>query len=173
MMVESCEKLNNQAINLAASGNFEEAIACLKRAITIEKENYLLWFNLGLTYRDAGDLVSARDSIEKAFFMNPSDPEVLETLAVINLSLGHLDESLNYCFLGLRMDSMNSHLWNTIGVINFKRGDYPTAAEAFEHALYIYPYYYDALFNLRDTYEELGNAAGVQSCNEKMAMWKK
>ena len=61
MMIESCEKLNNQAINLAASGDFEEAIACLKRAITIEKENYLLWFNLGITYRDAGDLQKAKE----------------------------------------------------------------------------------------------------------------
>ena len=66
-MLENCEKLNNQAINLASKGNFEEAIACLKRAITIEKENYLLWYNLGITYRDAGDLYNAKVSVEKAF----------------------------------------------------------------------------------------------------------
>ena len=42
------------------------------------------------------------------------------------------------------------------------------ACEAFENAVTINSYYYDALFNLRDTYEELGNKAGYQMCVEQM-----
>ena len=55
-MLERSDTLNNQAILLASDGAYNEAIACFKRAIVIDKENYLLWFNLGVTYRDAGNL---------------------------------------------------------------------------------------------------------------------
>ena len=172
-MLENCEKLNNQAINLASKGNFEEAIACLKRAITIEKENYLLWYNLGITYRDAGDLYNAKVSVEKAFIMNPEDPEVIETLALLNLNLGFIDETMRCCALALHINPENAHIWNTIGVVNFKHGNYTDASEAFEHALVVNPYYYDALYNLRDTYEELGNKAGYEECCARLKMWNK
>ena len=66
-MLETSENLNNQAIELASQGDYAEAIACFQRAISIEKENYLLWFNLGLTYRDAGNINGARAALEKAY----------------------------------------------------------------------------------------------------------
>ena len=50
-------------IQSAKEENFKDAIACFKRALVIEKENYLLWYNLGITYRDAGDLRKAKDSL--------------------------------------------------------------------------------------------------------------
>ena len=60
MMKENVEELNNNAIHLAQKGNFDEAVACFKRALTLDKENYLLWFNLALTYRDAGYIDKAK-----------------------------------------------------------------------------------------------------------------
>ena len=66
-MIERSDVLNNQAISLASEGNFKDAIACFKRAIFIEKENHLLWYNLGITYRDAGDLSNAKKSLETAY----------------------------------------------------------------------------------------------------------
>ena len=65
-MIERSDTLNNQAILLASDGAYNEAIACFKRAIVIDKENYLLWFNLGVTYRDAGKLQDAENSLETA-----------------------------------------------------------------------------------------------------------
>jgi len=40
-MIENSENLNTQAIELAAKGCFTEAIACFKKAITIDKKNSL------------------------------------------------------------------------------------------------------------------------------------
>ena len=65
-MRESSEKLNNQAIRFAQRGEYFDAIACLKRAITVENSNFLLWFNLGITYRDAGDFKNAKDSMVRS-----------------------------------------------------------------------------------------------------------
>ena len=40
---------------------------------------------------------------------------------------------------------------------------------AFEQAVSLYPHYYDALYNLRDTYAELGNKVGQAECARLMA----
>jgi len=167
-MRESPELLNSQAIEFASHGQYREAIACFKRALEIEKTNYLLWFNLGLTYRDNGDLALAKDALEKAHTIAEDDDEVIEMLALVCFNTGSLDEALQYCAAGLTLNPTNAHIWNTMGVVYFNQAEYDLACEAFEHAITINSYYYDALYNLRDTYEELGNKAGVEMCNRQM-----
>lgn len=167
-MLETAERLNNQAISLAAKGEYHDAIACFMRAITIETENYLLWFNLGVTYRDSGDLQNAKAALQKAHTINPEDDETLETLAIVYYSLGQTEDALATCAEGLDSNYENPHLWNTVGVIYFKREEYQEAAEAFEHAVSLNPYYYDALYNLHDAYYEIGNMTGVQECSVRM-----
>ncbi|MBO5100545.1 MAG: tetratricopeptide repeat protein [Treponema sp.] len=167
-MTESASLLNRQAIELASKGEYKEAIACFKRALCMEKFNYLLWFNLGVTYRDAGDLIQAKEALEKAYSIEQEDDEVIETLALISFNLGDKEEALEYCAEGLSLNERNAHLWNTLGVIYFNDEKYDKACEAFENAITINPYYYDALFNLRDTYEETGNQIGYYECAKQM-----
>lgn len=165
-MFESPETLNTHAIELASHGNYAEAIACLKRAIYIEKSNYLLWYNLGITYRDSGDLQAAKQALLTAYELDPTyeDQEVLEGLSLVCLSLGETGEAFEYCSIGLDMNEYNPRLWNNLGVLHFTEAEYEQACRSFEKALSLSPYYYDALFNLRDTYAELGNKPGEKEC---------
>ena len=171
-MLESADFLNNQAIELTSKGNFSEAIACYKRAITIEKKNHLLWFNLGITYQKLGDLRGAKRALLAAHDINPHDEEALEQLAIVCLDQKEFVEAVQYCQIGLDQNPVNSRLWNTLGVIFFNQEEYPAAAESFERAVSINPYYYDALYNLRDTYDELKNEAGKAVCQEKLSNLK-
>lgn len=172
-MRETSETLNNQAIELASKGEYKEAIACFIRAISMERQNYLLWFNLGITYRDAGNLEDAKNAIHKAHLMNPYDEEVIESLAIICFNMGRFEEAFRYCTAGLGLNDANYHLWNTLGVLYFNQSDYGSASEAFEQALSINPYYYDALYNLQDTYSELGNESGAKACALRMKELKR
>lgn len=167
-MEESPEKLNRQAFEFASHGEYEEAIACLKKAIEIEKYNYLLWFNLGVIYRDAGKLEESISALLQANKINDEDEDVIETIALVYFSLGDIEQALYYCKEGLGLNFMNAHIWNTLGVIFFNQDDYEMAADSFEHAITINPYYYDALYNLRDTYDELGNEVGKRQIIEQM-----
>lgn len=167
-MMENASQLNTQAIELASKGEFREAIACFKKALSIERDNYLLWFNLGITYRDCGDLIMAKEALEKAYSIEDEDDEILETLALIHYNLGHKYEATQFCNEGLILNPQNAHIWNTIGVMAFNEELYDSAASAFEKAISINPYYYDALFNLRDTYMETGNQTGYMMCVEQM-----
>ncbi|MBD5404509.1 MAG: tetratricopeptide repeat protein [Treponema sp.] len=167
-MTENAEKLNNQAIKLAHNGSVNEAILCFKRAITLNSENHLFWFNLGVTFRNAGNLREAEHALEQSYHLNPYDTDVIETLAIIYFELGKLETAIECCYNGLTFFPENPHLWNTIGAIHFNQEKYTDAAEAFEIAITINPYYYDALFNLRDTYIELGNKNGAIEIERKM-----
>ncbi|MBQ4379049.1 MAG: tetratricopeptide repeat protein [Treponema sp.] len=167
-MTENIASLNTQAIEFAENGQFYEAIACLKRAISIERYNHLLWYNLGVTYRDAGNLTDAKAALLHAHEIEEDDDEIIETLALVCFNQGCKEEAMAYCLEGLSKNSQNAHLWNTLGVIYFNTNDFHLACEAFENAVTINSYYYDALFNLRDTYEELGNKAGYRMCVEQM-----
>ena len=167
-MVENSEKLNTQAIDLASKGEYSEAIACFRSALHIDRDNYLLWYNLGVTYRDAGQLDAAREALLAARRLNDSDEDVLDTLALVCYAQKRMDEAFSYCFEALSLNNLNAHLWNNLGVFYFAESDYEEAAESFEQALSLYPHYIDALINLRDTYEELGNVIGVEECKIKL-----
>ena len=167
-MTENSESLNTQAIDLASKGEYTDAIACLVSAIRIDRDNYLLWYNLGVTYRDAGQMDSARNALLTARGMNPHDQDVLDSLALVCYSLGRMEEAFQYSFEALSINNMNAHIWNNLGVFYFAENDYEEAAESFEQAVSLYPHYVDALVNLRDTYEELGNTVGVEECRNKL-----
>ncbi len=172
-MLESVESLNNQAVIFASKGDFREAIACLKKAITFDKKNHHLWFNLALTYRDAGEFPKAKSAMEQAWKIAPQNEEIIESMAVLCFSMGNMEESLFYCANGLEVNCYNAHFWNTTGVVFFNLEDYEKASDFFEHAVVLDPNYYDAVYNLRDTYEELGNKSGVEECNRKMKMFER
>ena len=167
-MRENPESLNYQAIELASHGEYVEAIACFKRAITMARDNVLLWYNLGITYRDAGMMQLSKDALLTAYKINSEDPDIIETLAHICFLLGEHQEALTFCAQGLEINMRNAHLWNNSGVIYFTQGDYESACEAFEHAVTIDPNYYDAVYNLRDTYQELGNTIAAAECDARI-----
>ncbi len=173
MTKQNPEILNNQAILLASQGNFDEAIACLNNAITSESDNFLLWYNLAITYRDKGDYKSSHSAMEQAFRLNPYNEDILEAYSELMIKLKNYDDAIVYCTIGLQENINNTHLWNQIGVIHFNLNDYKGASEAFEHALLINPYYYEALFNLRDTYKELHNKSGYEECCRRLKQIKK
>ena len=50
--------------------------------------------------------------------------------------------------------------------MSFSKQDFEAAVEAFEMAISINPAYYDALYNLRDAYLEIGNVKGSRECDE-------
>ena len=167
-MIERADTLNNQAILLASDGAYNEAIACFKRAIVIDKENYLLWFNLGVTYRDAGNLQDAENALETAYRIAPEKEDVAETFATICLMQKKLSKVQCICMESLDLNPLNPHLWNLLGVTEFQSENYEEASSYFEQAVSINPYYLDALYNLRDTYSVLNNKKGETACDARI-----
>ncbi|MGL4981554.1 MAG: tetratricopeptide repeat protein [Treponemataceae bacterium] len=167
-MYENSENLNIQAIELASIGEYKEALACLKCALSYDKTNYLLWFNLGIMYRASGDLESAKSSLLQALNLSQNDDELFDCLGLVHYSLQDYPAAFDFYIRGLEVKNTNPNLWNNLGVLLFIEQDYKAACDAFEQAVTIYPHFYDALFNLRDTYEQLGDSKAAEICNETL-----
>jgi len=172
-MIERSDTLNNQAIILASDGAYTEAIACFKRAIIIDKNNSLLWYNLGVTYRDAGELEEAKKALATAFRIAPESMDIEETYATICLMQKDYETTRFICEEGLDYNPLHSHLFNLLGVVEFQSENYDEASEFFEEAVHINPYYLDALYNLKDTYSMLKNKNGEIECDIKIKELKK
>lgn len=167
-MIERPDKLNNEAIILAAKGNYSDAIACFKRAIIIDKKNSLLWYNLGVTYRDDGKLNEAKNALKEAFSIEPENTDITEAYVTTLLNLNLIPEAAKATSFAMSRQGPNANLWNLYGVTLFRSEDYKNAAECFEKAVSINPYYLDALYNLRDCYQEIKNSAGAAECNKRI-----
>ncbi|GMO58683.1 MAG: tetratricopeptide repeat protein [Treponemataceae bacterium] len=172
MVYEAVEVLNTRAIEFAALGQFTEAIACFERAITMENQNYLLWYNLGVTYRNLGNFDAARKMLEHADKIAPyddtSDDAIIETLSMVCFAQGDMQSAFNYCMRGIELNECNPNFWNNAGVLFFNSQDFLQAEHAFENAVSLNPYFYDALFNLRDTYAELGDKKAADECARRL-----
>lgn len=167
-MESNAEKLNDQAIDLAAQGQYREAIACFLSAIRLDKKNYTIWYNLGITYRDSGDFDAAKDALTAAYKLAPENEDILETLSLVCYADSEMEDAYKWAYKALEVNFLNPHVWNNIGVFHFSEGEFEEAAESFEKAVSVYPHYYDALYNLRDTYIELGNKLGAKECDDKL-----
>ncbi len=167
-MTERSDVLNNQAIMLANDGDYTSAIECFKRAIIIERNNSLLWYNLGVTYKDFGDQKNAMDALKRAHQLAPDNIDITETLATLYVGNHILGAATELCDEGLEINPFEPRLWNLLGVVLFNKEAYQHAAESFEHAVSMNPMYLDALYNLKDTYEALNNKFGVEECEKKI-----
>ncbi len=167
-MNEAADKLNNQAILLAGDGSYREAVACFARALTLEQDNHLLWYNLGIMLQNAGRPDDALHALERAHEIDPEDEDTINALAVLCFGRDDMARALIYCAEGILVNSDNPQFWNTTGVVYFNQQNYENASAAFEEAVTLNPYYYDALFNLRDTYEQLGNSNGYEECRRRL-----
>ena len=167
-MLESPEKLNNHAVRLAAAGDYEDAIACLRRAITVGGKNHLLWYNLAQVYRDAGNLSKAKYAMECACKMNPENEEALENLAEICLDQGDLGRALEVCLAGIEKNNKNPRFWNLAGVVQGAKGELEEAMVCLEKAMSLFPAYAEALCNLGDVYAKAGNMAAARECRQRM-----
>ncbi|TAH55265.1 MAG: tetratricopeptide repeat protein [Treponema sp.] len=164
-MIESPASLNDLAVQLASDGCHDEAIACLQKALLVEPHNPVLWYNLALSYRVLGRQDDARASLINAVREAPEDIDALNTLGVVSHELGD-DAGAAECYrTALELEPGNGTVWNNYGVLFFGQSRFDEARSSFEKALSLIPELDDALYNLRDTYEELGMTDEMDKCD--------
>ncbi len=165
-MQESAEYYNDTAVRLAMDGQHEEAIACLRKGLSLDPKNSTLWFNLALSSRAVGRLSDAKGALLKSAQANPLDVDVLDTLGIVLHESGDDADAEESYGHALEIDPGNGRVWNNYGVLLFGQSRFEEARKAFEKAVALVPDFDDALYNLRDTYEELGRFDEMKKCAE-------
>jgi tetratricopeptide (TPR) repeat protein len=169
-MKETAGFLNDSAVRLAAENLHEEAIASLRKGLILEPKNSTLWLNLALSYRALSKLEEARNALFQAAKGNPLDVDILDTLGVVLHEIGEDSASEEIYLNALEISPGNGRVWNNYGVLQFSQSRFTEACQSFEKAIVLIPDFDDALYNLRDTYEELGKTEAMEKCSAMLAL---
>lgn len=89
-------ELNQQATMLISKGKFEEAIAYLEKARSIDPMEKETYFNLGNTYANMDDYTKAEEYFKKIILIDKKDGQVYFNLGNISFLQDKINEGIEY-----------------------------------------------------------------------------
>jgi len=155
--METAANLNNSGIALTEANRPFEAIPLFREALTIEPENPTLWLNLGIAQQKTGEYNEAIECFHRAIVINDNFAEAWYSMGLIYYELNEFVLAEECYLSALSRNDNDPKIWNNLGVLYFNEGNLEDARNCFERSLVLFPQYYDALYNLRDTCRELGD----------------
>ena len=153
--MESSAQLNDSGIALTEANRPFEAISLFQKALIIDPVNPLLWLNLGIAQQRTGEYQAALDSFWRSIQFDDDQADAWGAMGLIYYELEQLEKAEECYQSALIRDRSPPKIWNNLGVLYFTQGSYEEARSCFEEALSLFPCYYDALYNIRDTCREL------------------
>jgi tetratricopeptide (TPR) repeat protein len=155
--METAATLNNSAVALTEANQPYEAIPLFRKALVLEPENPLLWLNLGIAQQKTGEYTEAIESFQHSLIIDDRLTEAWHSMGLIYYELNEFELAQECYKSALLCNSNDPRIWNNLGVVYFNNNNLEDARSCFEKSVSIFPQYYDALFNLRDTCRELGD----------------
>ncbi len=155
------KSLNEKLAAAAAAeqaGNFDQAIAVLKEATTIDPNRDLLWFKLGDAYRDAaGKQTDATQksqmysdavaSYQKAVAIKPNDGAYLNNLGDVQAKSGKVDDAIKTFNQAAQADPLHAaQYYFNLGAVLTNTGKVDDAVQAFDKAIAADPTKADAYY---------------------------
>ena len=130
---------NNLGCALFAQGKDREALEAVRRAIGVDSENAMQWWNLGFVLNRLGQTDEANDAYREAITRDPNMASAQNGLAW-NLcnSLDSLPddrrEAMRLATRATELDSGQGRYWNTLGVAQYRVGEFKAAIESLQRA---------------------------------------
>ncbi len=163
---ENVKFLNDTAVEMGMDGLHREAIACLKKGLRLDPENSRLWLNLGLSFYALNELENCIYALRQSLNTDANQPDAWDLLGLVFQEKGNFIESKLSYDQALKFEPENGRIWNNYGTLLFAEKKYKEARRAFESAIALNSNLGDAVFNLRDTYIELGENELADKCCE-------
>ena len=155
--METATYLNDSGIALTEANRPDEAIPLFHKALSMEPENPLLWFNLGIAQQRIGNYDEAVDSFHHAIMINDDLADAWVSMGLIYYEMKEYELAEECYHAALMRNENDPKIWNNLGVLYFNLGNLDEARLSFEEAVSLAPHYPDALYNLRDVCREQGD----------------
>jgi tetratricopeptide (TPR) repeat protein len=147
---------NNLGMALASKGQYAEAAAEFRAAISAEPTSVLAYRNLGNVLSSMGRGEEALTAFERAVALNPNDAQATYDLGSLLLETGRFEEAATMLRASLAADPKSAETLNNLGIALASQGNIREAVTLFERALAIKPDFPDAQRNLTTARQALG-----------------
>ena len=119
----------------------ESALEHYRRATALEPEFLEAHLKIGTILRKQKRYAEAIDTYRTILTIKPDDPEIYHNLSIcyVRQAKADLDTARRYAEEAIRLDPDVASYYNTLALINFRRGDYPQAEQAIRKALELEP----------------------------------
>jgi tetratricopeptide (TPR) repeat protein len=124
-----------EAVQLAHSGQLDEAEALLKELLAEEPDLPEVYQNLGYLYAQRKNWPVAEENYQKALELRPGDPDLMIALAHVYQAAGQSDKALELTSQAAAANPEDAAAQFNKGILLFNQGDTAGAQKAFEAAI--------------------------------------
>ena len=144
----------------ARKGRFDRAIADFSSALKINPNDPAILYNLGVAYRQAGQMRSGIEMFTRALALNPSYGPALISLGLAHAESGNMREAIDFWLAASKTNSGNPAVHNNLGNAYAALGEYEAAADHWREAIRLQPYHAGARSNLANLLSLPGPTTG-------------
>ncbi|PWT92306.1 MAG: hypothetical protein C5B54_03740 [Acidobacteria bacterium] len=138
---------------LSQSGQKEQAIQELQKAVASFPDCVECWNNLGITYSSSGRVADARAAFENSRKIDPSNAVALTNLGVLDLAEQKYDLAIQNLQQALSRKADDT-AYTALGIAYAQKEDWSNAIRAWEEGLNANPKNFDLMWNLALTYQK-------------------
>ena len=167
MPQEKLQELLNQAVTFHNSNDIKNAEIHYAKALELDEENTVAYYNLGLIYRDKNDGESAELFFKKTIELNPSYIESYIQLAnlYVRYNLPHLAQE--QFEKALEMDASREEIYTNLAKIYFNDYEFEKALKAYNKLHILHPNDATILSNIGSCYQQLNRHEEAKRYYEK------
>lgn len=160
--VSSDTALNNEAekelITLyEETGDFDSALFYITKLINSDSDNFFPYFHSGIINLKNGNYETAKENIEKAYKLNPTDKKILFYLGSIYYATNNYDSAIYYYNSFLNYNPPNIDILFNLGKLYYLKNQFDTSILYLKEVIDIKPYFLDAYSILANAYLQTGN----------------
>lgn len=167
---QTSERLN-QGLAHHRAGRLAEAIACYRRAATLQPGCFEFRFNLAAALFQSGQFADAAESYRQAARIRPNDAEAHYSLGVVLQTLGDDSSAMQAYVSALRINPDFPQALSNLGALCVDKDDPQTGEGLLRRSLALDPGNVSTHCNLGGALVKLGNNAGaVESFRKALAL---
>ncbi|WP_457640270.1 SPOR domain-containing protein [Persephonella sp.] len=134
--------------------------ACAPKQQTVQQvENATYYYKIGLSYLNSGNNSQALYYLNKAYSINPDDPEILNALGIAYSNVGEYEKAKEFLLKAVEKDPNRAETYTNLGTILAREKQFDRALWYFQKALENPSYMKKdlVLYNMALIYKQQGN----------------
>ncbi len=147
---------NKQGNAYSREGQYEEAMECYEKAIKMQPENAVFYYNRGTAYGKCKEYDKALADYNMAIKIDPQNSYAYNNRGNVYYNRREYEKAMSDYNMAIKIDPQYSRAYNNRGIVYYNRGEFENALSDYNAAIKYDSQYTDAYNNRGNLYYKLG-----------------